>query len=302
MDTEYRKKVNSPHESDKDTCEYVEETWLPAIKRRRRFTINETRILEEEYEINSSPNQEKIQAIANRISTPRKIVTTWFQNRRAKNKRRQRIAKKEEEEDDDDEEEDLSSQNATEEEQAINDIIPNDSNENNDHIANEIIVNENAYYATNVNSTIETSLQNSDNITELGSNHVELMASSDPCVEQKVIPTTEAELRLWLPLFNTHDNQHQDIILNNYFPYLHNNSNEQNLSYNHRSHEFLQQQESYATIDDDLIDKGRVFPYYINELFPVSNPTFTVLNSENQFYISPLDLNFYHHYQGEEEE
>ncbi|KAI8970220.1 hypothetical protein BDF20DRAFT_112532 [Mycotypha africana] len=67
-----------------------EDAWLPAIKRRRRFTAEETRVLEKEYEKNSSPNQEMIQAIANRISTPRKIVTTWFQNRRAKNKRKEK--------------------------------------------------------------------------------------------------------------------------------------------------------------------------------------------------------------------
>ncbi|KAG2229005.1 hypothetical protein BDF21DRAFT_495268 [Thamnidium elegans] len=66
------------------------ESWMPKIKRRRRFSTEETKVLEKEYFKNSSPNQEKIQVIANRISTPRKIVTTWFQNRRAKNKRKER--------------------------------------------------------------------------------------------------------------------------------------------------------------------------------------------------------------------
>ncbi|GAA5804933.1 hypothetical protein HPULCUR_010443 [Helicostylum pulchrum] len=73
-----------------DTSHSPPESWVPKIKRRRRFSTEETKILEKEYYKNSSPNQEKIQGIANRISTPRKIVTTWFQNRRAKNKRKER--------------------------------------------------------------------------------------------------------------------------------------------------------------------------------------------------------------------
>ena len=68
-----------------------EESWVPKIKRRRRFTSSETNVLEDEFRKNSSPNQDKIQRIADTISTPRKIVTTWFQNRRAKNKRKEKF-------------------------------------------------------------------------------------------------------------------------------------------------------------------------------------------------------------------
>lgn len=95
-----------------DRSDSPPESWVPKIKRRRRFSTEETKILEKEYFKNSSPNQEKIQGIANRISTPRKIVTTWFQNRRAKNKRKERVKEKaikmgdyEDEEEDEEEEE-----------------------------------------------------------------------------------------------------------------------------------------------------------------------------------------------------
>ncbi|CAO3702657.1 unnamed protein product [Rhizopus stolonifer] len=74
-----------------DTRILDEDMWVPPIKQRRRFSPEESHILEREYASNSSPTQEKIQQIANSINTPRKIVTTWFQNRRAKNKRREKI-------------------------------------------------------------------------------------------------------------------------------------------------------------------------------------------------------------------
>ncbi|KAG1471305.1 hypothetical protein G6F56_002201 [Rhizopus delemar] len=74
-----------------DTSILDEDMWVPPIKQRRRFSPEESHILEREYASNSSPTQEKIQQIANSINTPRKIVTTWFQNRRAKNKRKERI-------------------------------------------------------------------------------------------------------------------------------------------------------------------------------------------------------------------
>lgn len=77
------------------SADNTEDSWVPKIKRRRRFSADETRVLENEFKRNSSPNQEKIQRIANKISTPRKIVTTWFQNRRAKNKRREKLKREE---------------------------------------------------------------------------------------------------------------------------------------------------------------------------------------------------------------
>jgi hypothetical protein len=89
--TPAKKATSSSSRRQKDYDEVSEDSWVPKIKRRRRFSIEETRILETEYAKNSSPNQEKIQAIADRMSTPRKIVTTWFQNRRAKVKRREKV-------------------------------------------------------------------------------------------------------------------------------------------------------------------------------------------------------------------
>lgn len=90
---------SSNQKSKHTSFHLLDEESLPAIKRRRRFTAEETKVLEKEYEIDSSPNQQKIQAIANSISTPRKIVTTWFQNRRAKHKRKKKLARGEYQED-----------------------------------------------------------------------------------------------------------------------------------------------------------------------------------------------------------
>lgn len=81
--------------SSSRSYDYADDSWVPKIKRRRRFTADETKILEGEYDKNSSPNQDKIQTIADTIKTPRKIVTTWFQNRRAKNKRKEKTRKEE---------------------------------------------------------------------------------------------------------------------------------------------------------------------------------------------------------------
>jgi hypothetical protein len=69
---------------------YNDDPWLPIIKRRRRFTLEEANVLEEEYMKNSNPPQETIKSLAESMSASRKIITTWFQNRRAKNKRRAR--------------------------------------------------------------------------------------------------------------------------------------------------------------------------------------------------------------------
>ncbi|KAI7890495.1 uncharacterized protein EV154DRAFT_564256 [Mucor mucedo] len=81
--------------SSSRSYDYADDSWVPKIKRRRRFTADETKILEGEYDKNPSPNQDKIQTIADIIKTPRKIVTTWFQNRRAKNKRKEKTRKEE---------------------------------------------------------------------------------------------------------------------------------------------------------------------------------------------------------------
>lgn len=62
-------------------------SWTPEIKTRRRFSANETRYLESEFEKRSNPPSATLQAIANTLGTTRRIITTWFQNHRAKEKR-----------------------------------------------------------------------------------------------------------------------------------------------------------------------------------------------------------------------
>lgn len=71
----------------------TEDIHVPPIKQRRRFSLEEAQFLEMEYNNNPSPTQDKIQQIASKINSPRKVVTTWFQNRRAKNRRRSKIQK-----------------------------------------------------------------------------------------------------------------------------------------------------------------------------------------------------------------
>lgn len=89
-----KKKVIKEHKDTQSLAE-EEDMLVPPIKHRRRFSPEETHILEKEYDRNPNPTQEKIQHIANGIGTPRKIVTTWFQNRRAKNKRKEKLKSQE---------------------------------------------------------------------------------------------------------------------------------------------------------------------------------------------------------------
>ncbi|KAF1805569.1 Homeodomain-like DNA binding domain-containing transcription factor [Mucor lusitanicus] len=61
--------------------------WLPTIKRRRRFSSKEIKLLQKEFSINCSPCADKVEEIADLFSTDKKIITTWFQNKRAKTKK-----------------------------------------------------------------------------------------------------------------------------------------------------------------------------------------------------------------------
>ncbi|KAI8646923.1 hypothetical protein BD408DRAFT_439721 [Parasitella parasitica] len=87
--------------------------WLPTIKRRRRFSIAEIKLLENEYSVSCNPNQEKVEEIAGKFKTNKKIITTWFQNRRAKNKKLHSL-----------------SPTIQEEEQEFNDNFTEESNDN----------------------------------------------------------------------------------------------------------------------------------------------------------------------------
>jgi hypothetical protein len=82
--------VITPPPPDSPNSSYKDDPWLPIIKRRRRFTPEEANILEIEYMNNPNPPQETLQSLASSMSISRKIITTWFQNRRAKNKRKAR--------------------------------------------------------------------------------------------------------------------------------------------------------------------------------------------------------------------
>ncbi|KAL0082600.1 hypothetical protein J3Q64DRAFT_1700525 [Phycomyces blakesleeanus] len=64
------------------------DSWSPKIKNRRRFSATEAALLERRYAEEQSPSQHVLQGLADQMSTPRKTITTWFQNRRAKYKRR----------------------------------------------------------------------------------------------------------------------------------------------------------------------------------------------------------------------
>ncbi|CAO3580881.1 unnamed protein product [Absidia cylindrospora] len=62
-------------------------SWSPVIKSRRRFSASETQFLESEYAHDINPSTDKLEMIANTIGTTRRVITTWFQNHRAKGKR-----------------------------------------------------------------------------------------------------------------------------------------------------------------------------------------------------------------------
>ncbi|KAI7866148.1 hypothetical protein BDF14DRAFT_881311 [Spinellus fusiger] len=82
--------VNTPLSvpMDDDMHESSNDSWSPKIKNRRRFSATEAALLEEHYAEEPSPSQRALQSLADQMSTPRKTITTWFQNRRAKYKRR----------------------------------------------------------------------------------------------------------------------------------------------------------------------------------------------------------------------
>ncbi|ORZ10511.1 hypothetical protein BCR42DRAFT_441128 [Absidia repens] len=62
-------------------------SWSPVIKSRRRFSARETQFLESEYAQDINPSSDKLEMMATTIGTTRRIITTWFQNHRAKGKR-----------------------------------------------------------------------------------------------------------------------------------------------------------------------------------------------------------------------
>lgn len=113
MVSKYKKKKrakksfsHSENKSNKKD-ELKNEYWLPKIKRRRRFSSSEIKVLEAEYKVSCSPSQGKVEEIAHIFSTDKKIITTWFQNRRAKNKKLRPsspLFDNQEEDDDDDDE------------------------------------------------------------------------------------------------------------------------------------------------------------------------------------------------------
>ncbi|KAI8369459.1 uncharacterized protein BYT42DRAFT_617479 [Radiomyces spectabilis] len=75
-------------QEEAETNSSSNESWSPKIKTRRRFSVEETHLLEKTYAQEPNPVQEAIQSLADQFGTPRRTITTWFQNRRAKQRRR----------------------------------------------------------------------------------------------------------------------------------------------------------------------------------------------------------------------
>jgi hypothetical protein len=67
-----------------------DDSWSTEIKHRRRFSFDELQLLESIFFNNPCPTQDNIQNIAHQLKAPRKNITTWFQNRRAKSKRKEK--------------------------------------------------------------------------------------------------------------------------------------------------------------------------------------------------------------------
>ncbi|ORX54970.1 hypothetical protein DM01DRAFT_1389472 [Hesseltinella vesiculosa] len=70
---------------DKDT--HSTRSWSPEIKSRHRFSDNDVHLLEATYANARNPGQTEIDELADKIETTRRVVSTWFQNRRAKEKK-----------------------------------------------------------------------------------------------------------------------------------------------------------------------------------------------------------------------
>lgn len=80
---------NDDHGSDNndDDDNDTNRSWSPVIKPRRRFSTDEILFLEEEYNKDINPSSDYMETIAEKLGTTRRVITTWFQNHRAKGKR-----------------------------------------------------------------------------------------------------------------------------------------------------------------------------------------------------------------------
>lgn len=77
-----------PIYSDEET-ESVE-AWSPKIKPRWRFSPEDLTLLETSFVTESQhPSQRTVERLAAQLGSPRRTITTWFQNRRAKEKKKQ---------------------------------------------------------------------------------------------------------------------------------------------------------------------------------------------------------------------
>ncbi|CEP18173.1 hypothetical protein [Parasitella parasitica] len=123
------KKPSSDTEHTNRKDELKNDFWLPTIKRRRRFSRAEIKLLESEYNVSCNPSQQKVEEIAAKFKTSKKIITTWFQNRRAKNKKLHSLSPSIKEEDEDVDEEEEEGEMEVEE-QDLNDNFTDMSNDN----------------------------------------------------------------------------------------------------------------------------------------------------------------------------
>ncbi|ORY95552.1 hypothetical protein BCR43DRAFT_506041 [Syncephalastrum racemosum] len=74
--------------SSNDETESVD-AWSPKIKKRWRFTPEDLTVLETSFMTESQhPKQRTVERLAMQLGSPRRTITTWFQNRRAKEKKK----------------------------------------------------------------------------------------------------------------------------------------------------------------------------------------------------------------------
>ncbi|RCH80172.1 hypothetical protein CU097_001950, partial [Rhizopus azygosporus] len=78
---------SSGENDDDDDDDEAEDGLIPPIRSRKRFTIEQSRVLEDAYKEHGHPSRDFKEKIAKKFSTSPRRIQIWFQNRRAKDKR-----------------------------------------------------------------------------------------------------------------------------------------------------------------------------------------------------------------------
>ncbi|KAI8071063.1 hypothetical protein BC940DRAFT_362363 [Gongronella butleri] len=77
--------MQSPYGDDDDVAS--QRSWSPEIKPRHRFSESEVQLLESSFGMSKTPDTRKVGDFAQLLGTTKKVIATWFQNRRAKEKK-----------------------------------------------------------------------------------------------------------------------------------------------------------------------------------------------------------------------